>query len=89
MPSKGYAYLEEVAIETSSVKMPNFSKHDKTEKFGVVIFASKEEQHLVGKVITIDPWRVTPINLNGRKLFRLDVSSPTLVIGADDELKKK
>lgn len=87
IPAKGEAYLKEVKIEVENdgIKMPNLTKKEKTETFGEVIFASPDEQFLVGKILVIDPWRVTPNNTLGDSYIRMDVTSYSELKGIINE----
>lgn len=67
--------MHTVFVKVVSVKMedtiatPATNRTDKEMEFGKVIFAN--DYSLIGKIILVDPWRKTPLTINGSQYIQL------------------
>lgn len=85
VPPKGVVYVETVGVTVgeSNIFTPATTRTDKEMGFGKIVFAA--DQDLIGKIIIVDPWRQTPLTINGKKYIQLYSEIGFTPVEEDDE----
>lgn len=84
LPPAGRVYVKEVTVvEEDHIYEASTVRTDKEIKFGEVIFANDKE--LIGKIITIDPWRQTPITIGGTRYIELNSENGFTTVDMEEQ----
>lgn len=86
LPPMHTAFVKIVSVKMEdAIATPATNRTDKEMEFGKVIFAN--DYSLIGKIILVDPWRKTPLTINGEKYIQL-VSEIGFTIIQDGGIKQ-